>query len=666
MTMNVTELHGREEPWDVNAVRRDITVDTASGRTDKKSAAINPSADSSNADSKKKRSWKKPKDKPMRPLSAYNMFFQNQRERIVGGKTGDPTPEEIHQSIIKMLTSKTRGPKRRQDRISHGQISFGDLARTIAAKWKAINPKLKAVYNHYAAQEKVRYKKEVVIWKEKKEKELAANQNSLLTSSSTFNDSLASMSSSATSMSTSMTSYNMTESINSLRGDAPVQLNDDVVQRQQNILRQQMGFIDNKSLGRMNEGGNDVPREISKADLGGSGSENIGSHEFFPRPIGGNGKAGGMTMLGSNNSNVMNTGEDFNRGGSFLDSTLQQHSQQQQQNLNKEHLLLQLQQQQLQQLQQLQQARNESSRLSNMKTTDTVSTFLNSVQASKMNGNQSREYPPPSLTTSSTSKPNQMMQDFFNDDPKKSEQIIQDQIKELEGITSELKRLKEQERQMQEKIQENMQRSNANMWSGNDNNRYGNSNNNVTPSVTTSGNYDSSKTYMSLNDTGDNFSSRNVGSSLRSTFDADIDDRQRIPVRRSRKGDTSVYRIYRGISSGGARGDPSHQRQPRRHSMFGTGDTGLGNNAVFSPNPNSYTFGQRNPNESILPGRQRHQPQNNHDDRRDSLAGLLQLDDNNQRRRRQQQQQQEPSLATLLQDGAANDLGSLFNMDLQD
>jgi len=650
--MNVNEIHGREEPWDVNAVRRDITIETASDSTSSNPAAMNSSSDAASTDSKKKRSWKKPKDKPMRPLSAYNMFFQNQRERIVAGKTGDPTPEEIQQSIIKMLTSKTRGPKRRQDRVSHGQISFGDLARTIAAKWKAIDPKLKAIYNHYAAQEKVRYKKEVVIWKEKKEREhdaqLKAKQNSFLTSSSTFNESLVSVSSSVTSMSTSMNSYNMTESINSLRSDPHMQVNDDVVQRQQNILRQQLGFIDSKPQARMDAGGNDIPREIPKSDLS----------EFFPRPIGGNGNAGSMNMMGSNNSNDMNTTE----GGSFLDSSLQQHSQQQQQNLNKEHLLLQLQQQQLQQLQQLQQARNETGRLSNMKTTDAVTSFLNSVQASKMNGNSRRDHPPPSLSPPKSDS-NQILNNQFNDLSNNSTQILQDQFKELEDITLELNRLKEQERQMQEKIQENMQRSD--MWSGNDNgsrNSY-----NTTPSLTTnrtSGNYDSSEYSMSLNDT---VHTSHTGSSLRSAFDRDIDDRHR-SVRRSRSGDTRIYK-EQSTGLGDVGRDSSQQRQPqRRHSMVGPGDTGAENNSVgFSPAPNSYAFGtgQQNTDSGMSNGPQLQSRQNNHDGRSDSFAGMLRLDGTNNQRR-QPQPQETHSLANLLQDGSGNGFGSIFNMDLQD
>jgi len=669
MTMNVNEINGREEPWDVNAVRREVTIETASESTASNPAAMNSSTDSNSVNSKKKRSWKKPKDKPMRPLSAYNMFFQNQRERIVAGKTSDPTPEEIQASIIKMLTSKTRGPKRRQDRVSHGQISFGDLARTIAAKWKAIDPKLKAVYNHYAAQEKVRYKKEVVIWKEKKEREhdaaQAGKQGSFLTSSSTFNDSLGSVSSSVTSLSTSMASYNLSESINSLRCDPHMQMNDDVIQRQQDILRQQMGFIDSKPQARVNGGGNDVPREIPRSNLS---ADNIGSREFFPRPIAGNGNAGGMGMMGYNNSNEMSTSDNSNRSGSFLDSNLQQQQQnqlqqQQQQNLNKEHLLLQLQQKQLQQLQQLQKARNETGRLSNIKTTDAVSTFINSVQASKMNGNSNQDYPPPSLTSQQRSNSNQMHRNQFNDAPNNSKQILQDQFKELEGITQELNRLKQQERQMQEKIQEKMQRTNGNMWQGNDNG-YGNSYN-ATPSVTRSSNYDSSEFNMSLNDTV-----HAGNSSIRSTFD---DDRQRNPVRRSRSGDTS---IYRGQSTGSSvRRDRSQQHQPRRHSMFGS-DTGGNNGEVFAPAPASYTYGMRNDgvmgqqysNADMSQGFQ-HQRQNNPDNRRDSLGALLALDETNQRQHQQQQQQQQTqNLANMLQHGTNHDIGSIFNMnmDLQD
>ena len=317
---------------------------------------------------------------------------------------------------MKMLTSKTRGPKRRQDRVSHGQISFGDLARTIAAKWKAIDPKLKAIYNHYAAQEKVRYKKEVVIWKEKKEREheaaRAAKQRSMNNNSSSYNDSMMSLSSSVTStLSTSMsTAYNLSESHNSIQGSLGMQSPDvDVVQRQQDILRQQMGFIDSKPQARTDGNDNDS-RILPKR------GSNESDDMQFPRSMGGSGNANAMSM------NMMS----MNRNA-----------------LQKEQMLLQLQHQQLQQLRQLQQVRNETSRLSNMRTTDT---FMN------MAGNQFG-----GRGLSGHGNPRHLME----------------QYKQLDDITAELELLKQQERQMQQKIREHQSQS---MWQ--DNASFGNMFNN--------------------------------------------------------------------------------------------------------------------------------------------------------------------------------------------
>lgn len=553
----------------------------------------------SNPDSKKKRSWKKPKDKPMRPLSAYNMFFQNQRERIVAGKTDDPTPEEIQQSVVKMLASKTRGPKRRQDRISHGQISFGDLARAIAAKWRAIDPNLKAVYNHYAAQEKVRYKKEVVIWKEKKEREhaatLAGKQNSLLASSASYNDSFVSTSSTITSMSTS---YN--ESMNSHGGlSLSMQLNDEVVQRQQDILRQQMGFIDNKPTSRIGEGGNDsVSREVPKPEHGGGGDAESQGFQF-PHSFRGDGKS--SFMRGEKANTKSNGDSDLQDPYQQLQHQhqhvqRQQHQQQQQQVSQKEHILMQLQQRQLQQLQHLQQARNESSRLSNMPTK--TDTFLNSMQQSQA------EFPPPSLSTGS------------------NKQLLQDQFKELEHITLELNRLKDQERNMQQKIKEHQ-----NMWA--EDTAHGSSFNEA-PHM----NYNTH-----LNDTGAKFASTH--DSLRSTFDGDIDDRQRM-VRRSKSGDANMYIGHSVISNafnGASREVHEQRRPPRRHSMAEE----IGGNLGISSVPNSFNYG-------LKPSAGQHNSNTGSQNqaRRDSLLGFMELDE----RHEQQQQQQQfhlQSLAALMQ-----------------
>lgn len=622
MTMNVNDAP--PEGWDIKKEHIDEPP--------------NPASNPDNPDLKKKRSWKKPKDKPMRPLSAYNMFFQNQRERIVAGKTGDPTPEEIHQSVMKMLTSKTRGPKRRQDRISHGQISFGDLARTIAAKWKAIDPKLKAIYNHYAAQEKIRYKKEVVVWKEKKEREhdaaRAAKQKGLLTSSSSYNDdSFMSMSSSATSMSTSMsTSHNLSESINSLQGSVGMQLYDaDMVQRQQDILREQMGFIDSKPHARM-DGNDSVSREIPKQQLGGSNGNDGGMQGMQFPPMGGNGNAINMHMN-------MNANGSLSRNASMLNQNLQM------QLNHKEQLLLQLQHQQLQQLQQLQQARNETSRLSNIKTTDT---FMN-MQPSKMTGSDHRQFAATNLGQQgiNSSAPKQLM----------------DQFKELENITQELDRLKQQEIQTQQKIEEHQNQSNsAGLWQGNLG--FGNAFNNG-PQIVASGNFAGNEFTSNLNDTGPG------NSSLQTTFD--MEERQ-CAVRRSQSGDTNIYqgRVTGMIEmDGSASGDRDGQR--RQHPMMGSGDGANG----FSSAPSSFNDGRKGSREH----NQQQQQSSQNEGRRDSLSALLHLDDmggmgagDQQRQQKQQQQQQQQEQQTSfaeflhMQDargnGGQNDLRSIFNMNM--
>lgn len=112
----------------------------------------NPSGDKS--DQKKRRArkkWKKPKDKPNRPLSAYNLFFQAERATMLGDDA---------------KTHEQDKGKKRVHRKTHGKIGFAEMARAIGQKWKDLPDDQKQQYLEQAATEKKRYAIELKAWKE--------------------------------------------------------------------------------------------------------------------------------------------------------------------------------------------------------------------------------------------------------------------------------------------------------------------------------------------------------------------------------------------------------------------------------------------------------------------------------------------------------------------
>lgn len=120
---------------------------------------------------------KKPKDMPKRPLSAYNIFFKEERAKILNdipAPLGYPGPEEQPEGegnkSDKNSDAHPNGgegsagqgeDKQRQSsrqRAPHGKIGFENLAKTIGRRWKSLASDRLEHYKKLADEDMERYK----------------------------------------------------------------------------------------------------------------------------------------------------------------------------------------------------------------------------------------------------------------------------------------------------------------------------------------------------------------------------------------------------------------------------------------------------------------------------------------------------------------------------
>lgn len=90
-------------------------------------------------------------EKPKRMRTAYNIFFQHHRQ-------------------VLLKTLPVRGGSK--PRNSHGRCDFKKMALSVSSHWKAMSQEEKERYQELSRQDRVRYNREMKVWKELVKKHL--------------------------------------------------------------------------------------------------------------------------------------------------------------------------------------------------------------------------------------------------------------------------------------------------------------------------------------------------------------------------------------------------------------------------------------------------------------------------------------------------------------
>jgi hypothetical protein len=127
---------------------------------------------------KKKSVRKKHKDKPKRPLSAYNLFFKDERANILAEITaakGAEGEEEVNKESSEEEgednDDEEKKNRRKRKKPPHGKIGFESLAKTIGQRWQKLEGERLENYKKLAAEDMTRYKKQMEIFLTKLESE---------------------------------------------------------------------------------------------------------------------------------------------------------------------------------------------------------------------------------------------------------------------------------------------------------------------------------------------------------------------------------------------------------------------------------------------------------------------------------------------------------------
>jgi len=119
-------------------------------------------------------------DKPKRPLSAYNVFYQEERKRILEEMGHKPKVDETEKvntqgehamktntGPIKRMRGRPRG-KNYKKKCPHRMIGFEDLTKCISKRWKLKKKEFNKTHGSMVEENRRRYKARMKAFKERK------------------------------------------------------------------------------------------------------------------------------------------------------------------------------------------------------------------------------------------------------------------------------------------------------------------------------------------------------------------------------------------------------------------------------------------------------------------------------------------------------------------